>query len=100
MPKFTPGQFRQSLQNKIKVAPDPEDEEIKPYQIKNLDPSTFSKPASRYAAGQMQQISQSVRGAQSTSSLPKDSIMNKPVHERMKAFVMQNSKIQTPNSNK
>ncbi|MEP7166693.1 MAG: hypothetical protein ABI758_01790 [Candidatus Woesebacteria bacterium] len=87
MSKFVPGQFRQKLQEKIKANPLPDGEELRPFAIKNLDPNTFANTPSQYAGNEAAKLNQSVSAPQGTASLPKDSIMNKPVHERMKAFI-------------
>lgn len=88
MALFSPGQFKQSLQNKIKQDPNPVTQEPRS-PIINTDPSTFSRPASTYAGHEMRSIQQSVSSPASHANLPKGSIMNKPVHERMKSFVKQ-----------
>lgn len=87
MSTFVPGQFRQKLQEKIKNNPDVSANEEAPLRIKNTDPATFARPASSYAGNEMKQVNESVHAPSGTASLPKGSIMQKPVHERMKAFV-------------
>ncbi len=87
MAHFTPGQFRSSLQNKIKAVPDPVAATSAPIAIKNNSPESFTKQASTYAAQEMREIRSSVQAPQSTASLPKGSIMNKSVHERMQSYV-------------
>jgi hypothetical protein len=89
MPSFTPGQFRKSLQEKIKNNPDAVAQEEEPLRIKNTDPATFARPVSTYAGSEMKQINESVHNPTGTAALPKNSIMQKPVHELMKAFVKQ-----------
>jgi hypothetical protein len=86
MSVFTPGQFKQSLQNKIKQDPNPVTQEPRS-PIINTDPSTFARPASTYAAKEMQQIRSSVQHPSGTANLPSGSIMKKSVHERMTSFV-------------
>ena len=91
MALFTPGQFRQSLQNKIKAVPDPTSPDAKTLQIKNNTPESFTQQASTYAANEMRQINSQIQSPRSTASLPPDSIMNKSVHERMQAWTKEHS---------
>lgn len=84
MSVFTPGSFKQSLQNKVnEKSAEAGDEELKPFAIKKTDPNDFRPRASDYHARDQ---GQGVRG-QGTAVLPKDSPINKSVHERMKSFV-------------
>ncbi len=82
MSRFTPGQFRKSLQEKIREKKEDEEEEnvqiIKP-------PTSFSPRASDYHRKQGQEASDQKSGG--TAQLPTESPLNKPVHERMKSFV-------------
>lgn len=87
MSYFSPGQFQQQLQNKIKEQADPIKQDAQPFAIKKSDPATFAKPASTYAAQEMRQVNSSVRAPSGTAQLPKESIMHKSVHERMVSFV-------------
>ncbi len=83
MSRFTPGQFRKSLQDKIKLADSTQPQDNAPYAIKNNSQESFTQQASTYAAKEMKDIRSSVQAPQSTASLPKDSFINKSVHERM-----------------
>ncbi len=90
MAYFSPGQLKQKLQDKIRAGEDSSDEEeLAPVPIKKTTPNSFAPNPALYASEQMKAIHNSVQGPKAASSLPKESIMNKPVHERMKAFVKQ-----------
>lgn len=81
---FTPGQYKKSLQDKIKGLSDGgEKVETAPITIKNNSHESFSKPASTYAANEMRQINSSVQAPRSTATLPQGSFINKSVRERM-----------------
>lgn len=84
MALFTPGQFKRALQDKVKNTPDPvDDESDQPIPIKKTQPDNFIPRASDYHA----KPTTTTPGGYSTAQLPKDSPLNKSVHERMKAFV-------------
>ena len=81
MPIYTPGQFKKSLLEKVKDAEKQKLEEEPPAQIKK-NGEQFSPRASDYHAKDGDQ-----GGQYRTAQLPKESPLNKPIHERMKAFV-------------
>ncbi len=84
MTLFTPGQFKQSLLKKIKETEEVASEEKPPLQIKK-DAEEFTPRASDYHASDKNQR-QEIRD-KGTAQLPKESVLNKPIHERMKDFV-------------
>lgn len=81
MSRFPPGAFKKQLQEKIKSL---DDAPAQKFEIKNVDPATFATRPSAYHA-QDSLLRSPVSG--STAKLPTASLMNKPVHERMKSFV-------------
>jgi hypothetical protein len=91
MALFTPGQFRTSLQNKIKQVEDPVAVSAAPIAIKNNSQESFTQQAASYAANEMKSINAAVQSPRSTATLPRESIMNKSVHERMQSFVKSNN---------
>lgn len=85
---FTPGQYKKSLQDKIKGLADQGDVvETAPIAIKNNSHESFTQQASTYAANEMRQINSSVQAPHSTATLPQGSFINKSVRERMQTMV-------------
>lgn len=84
---YTPGQFKKSLQDKIKgLADQNQSVETTPITIKNNSQESFAKPAATYAANEMRQINSSIQSPQSTVRPPQGSFLNKSVRERMQTM--------------
>lgn len=82
------GDLRKKLLEKVKAGEqEKQDQEETPIQIKNTNPGNFSRTPAWYHAQDTQKKSEHFSGR----PFPKESVMNKSVHERMKDYIKTNN---------